>query len=463
MPLSSEWSEQCAWRVPNGPLRTLAIIALAVAACGPPLQPSPSEPVVWRHDTLRPPADSTGLDTVWRIPAPVDSMPLGSGRLIRVALSSGVPAVEIGSTGDWTLLEQQGGGLLLRISSGELWKIEVVGRAMQAVRAAVTTAARPGPLIARPERPGDFMTVNGKRYRGEIVLNALDGGLLVANRLHLEDYLRGVVPLEIGRRVEGEEAAVAAQAVAARSYAYIRLTGGGERLYDVVATVQDQVYGGADAETRIADAAVWATRGLVLMYEGRVVNAPYHSTCGGSTAEVSEVWYRSRDEPFLQRVSDRVGDSDRFYCDPSPRFRWSKTLERTTLSAALDRYLAQYVRIPGGRIGSPRDLKVDGKTPSGRVAALAVRTDRGRYLLRGNDVRFVMRVPNGEILNSTYFSVRTERDAAGRLARATFDGGGYGHGIGMCQWGAIGRARAGFDFRSILNTYYPGTSLGVVE
>jgi stage II sporulation protein D len=438
-------------------------MALAVAACGPPLQPSPSEPVVWRRDTLRPPADSTDLDTVWRIPAPVDSMPLGSGRLIRVALSSGVPAVEIGSTGDWALLEQQSGGLLLRVSSGELWKIEAVGRSMRAARGSVTTAARSGPLIARPERAADFMTVNGKRYRGEIVLHVLDTGLLVANRLHLEDYLRGVVPLEIGRRVEGEEAAVAAQAVAARSYASIRLTGGSERLYDVVATVQDQVYGGADAETGIADAAVWATRGLVLTYGGRVVNAPYHSTCGGSTAEVSEVWYRSRNEPFLQRVSDRIGQSDRFYCDPSPRFRWSKTLERSTLAAALDRYLAQYVRVPAGRIGSPRDLQVDGKTPSGRVAALAVRTDRGRYLLRGNDVRFVMRVPNGEILNSTYFSVRTERDAAGRLARATFDGGGYGHGIGMCQWGAIGRARAGFDFRSILSTYYPGTSLGVVE
>jgi stage II sporulation protein D len=106
---------------------------------------------------------------------------------------------------------------------------------------------------------------------------------------------------------------------------------------------------------------------------------------------------------------------------------------------------------------------VDSKTASGRVAALAVRTDHGRFLVRGNDVRFVMRVPNGEILNSTYFSVRTERDAAGRLARATFEGGGYGHGIGMCQWGAIGRARAGHDFRSILSTYYPGTSLAAVE
>lgn len=452
--------------MPNAATRlAFATAGIAFAACGPSLTPSPSgPPVVSRADTLIPPADSIDLrDTVWRIPAPVDSLPIASGRIIRVALSSGVSVVEIGATGDWRLLDQHSGGVLLRVSSGEAWRMESRGGLVHAVRGDIVTAARSAPLIARPERVSSFITVNGKRYRGEIVVTAGGDGLLVTNRLHLEDYLRGVVPLEIGRRVAGEEAAVAAQAVAARSYAYVRMTGGAERPYDVVATVQDQVYGGADAETPIADAAVWATRGLALTYGGRVVNAPYHSTCGGSTAEVSEVWYRSRDEPYLRRVSDRIGDSERFYCDPSPRFRWTKTFEHATLADALERYLAQYVSVPGGRVGLPRELKVESKTPSGRVGALAVRTDRGRFLVRGNDVRFVMRVPNGEILNSTYFSVRTERDAAGRLARATFDGGGYGHGIGMCQWGAIGRARAGHDFRGILSTYYPGTSLAAVE
>ena len=450
--------------MPNAARRTVTVMcSLALAACGPRLQPSPPEPsVVVRADTLLPPLDSAALDSVWRIPAPVDSRPLASGRLIRVALSSGVAAVEIGATGTWVLLDEDG-GVLLRVPATDTWRMEMRDRSLHAVRGDIVTAGRAGPLTARADRPADFVVVNGKRYRGEVVLHARDDGLLLTNRLHVEDYLRGVVPLEIGRRVSGEEAAVAAQAVAARSYAYVRLSGGEARRYDLVATVQDQVYGGADAETPIADGAVWATRGLVLTYGGRMVNAPYHSTCGGSTAEVSEVWYRSGNEPYLRRVSDRIGDSDRFYCDPSPRFRWSKTLERSTLAASLERYLAQYVRVAGNRIGAVRGLEVDSKTPSGRVAALAVRTDRGRYLVRGNDVRFVMRVPNGEILNSTYFSVRTERDGDGRLARATFEGGGYGHGIGMCQWGAIGRARAGQDFRTILSTYYPGTSVASID
>ncbi|MGQ0713608.1 MAG: SpoIID/LytB domain-containing protein [Gemmatimonadaceae bacterium] len=444
-------------------LAAILTCGVALASCGPGIQPGPPEPpVVVRADTLVPPVDSAALDSVWRIPAPVDSLPLASGRLVRVALSSDVRAVELGATGTWVIVDENG-GVLLRVSESDTWRMEIRDGAPHGVRGDVVTPARRGPLTARADGPADFMLVNGKRYRGEVMLHARNDGLLVTNRLHVEDYLRGVVPLEIGRRASGEEAAVAAQAVAARSYAYVRLGGGAARPYDLVATVQDQVYGGADAETPIADGAVWATRGLVLTYGGRMVNAPYHSTCGGSTAEVSEVWYRSRNEPYLRRVSDRIGDSDRFYCDPSPRFRWSKTLERTTLAAALDRYLAQYARVNGNGVGVVRGVEVDSKTPSGRVASLAVRTDRGRYLLRGNDVRFVMRVPNGEILNSTYFSVRTERDGQGRVARATFEGGGYGHGIGMCQWGAIGRARAGQDFRTILSTYYPGTSVASVD
>ena len=78
-------------------------------------------------------------------------------------------------------------------------------------------------------------------------------------------------------------------------------------------------------------------------------------------------------------------------------------------------------------------------------------------------MRFVMRVPNGEILNSTYFSVETTHARDGRLARLIFRGSGYGHGIGMCQWGAIGRARVGQTFRDILRTYYPGTSVAPAE
>jgi stage II sporulation protein D len=107
-------------------------------------------------------------------------------------------------------------------------------------------------------------------------------------------------------------------------------------------------------------------------------------------------------------------------------------------------------------------VRVTEVTPAGRVATLEVETDRRTLSLRGNEMRSALRLPGGEILYSTYFSVDaiTGRDGVESL---TLSGGGNGHGVGMCQAGAIGRARAGQDFRTILRTYYPGTTVGTIE
>ena len=93
----------------------------------------------------------------------------------------------------------------------------------------------------------------------------------------------------------------------------------------------------------------------------------------------------------------------------------------------------------------------------------SIQTERGNYVVRGNDVRFVLRTPGGSLLNSTYFTAETTSDGMGGIASLVVNGGGYGHGIGMCQFGAIGRARAGQDYRTILTTYYPGTTVSRVH
>jgi stage II sporulation protein D len=339
--------------------------------------------------------------------------------------------------------------------------VERQGRGLRAVSGTARVLAATGPtVIIRPVGEGTLLIHEGRRYRGELRLTATDSGVLVVNRLPLESYLRGVVPREIGERTAAEAEAVAAQAVAARSYAYLRLRGS-EAPFDVVATTGDQVYGGADAERPLADAAVERTAAEVLEYEGRIVSAPYHSTCGGSTAEPQEVW-RSGPEPWLRRVSDRIPGTDRAYCDPSPRYRWTRTFDSQALTRTLDRYLRRYARV-SGPIGVVRAVVVESRTESGRVGTLAVETDRGRYVLRANDIRYVFRSPGGEILNSTYFSVASSLGRGSRLTAVSFEGAGYGHGIGMCQWGAIGRARAGQDYRTILRTYYPGTTVGLVD
>jgi stage II sporulation protein D len=387
------------------------------------------------------------------------------GRIVRVALQTTARPVALTATGEWRIYESDGVNTLVHGLAGDVWTVQLTGRLLRAVRRdGVATAALPGPLLVQAMERGTLITVAGKRYRGEVAIYARPGGPLVVNRVSLEDYLRGVVPLEIGtRRVPAEFAAVAAQAVAARSYAYIRVTGDTTRPYEMVSTVTDQVYGGADAETPLADSAIAATEGEVLVFGGRVVNAPYSSTCGGSTAAATELWRRSTDEPYLLPVSDQVPGTGRYYCDESPRFRWARTFERGRLEAGLERHLRDYARVPSRGVGIVHDVQVDGRTPTDRVRTLTVITDRGRYTVRGNDIRFVLREPGGEILNSTYFSVERERGVDGALARVTLRGGGYGHGVGMCQWGAIGRARAGHDYRTILRTYYPGTSVATVD
>lgn len=440
-----------------------AVLAAAACVTSGPRQPEAGvPPLVADTAALPPPA----VDTAMPEPLPDISAPeqqqLGAlGRVVRIALATSATQVTLSATGEWRLLDSGGASTLVHAEGGEPWMVDASSGLMRAVNDdGVVTASRPAPFVARAAGRGSVLTVNGARYRGEVWIMPNDGGgLTVVNRLYLEDYLRGVVPMEIGHRTLDEAAAVAAQAVAARSYAYTHLAGPGQR-YDMRNTVADQVYGGADAETPLGDAAVAQTRGLVLTYHGVVINAPYHSTCGGRTAAASEVW-RTGDEPYLVSVSDRIPGTDRYYCDISPRFRWQRTFTRATLRALLDRYLKDYAAVSSRGPGAPRSVSVDSHTPSGRVHTLSIVTDRGRYRLQKNDIRFVLRSSDGEILNSTAFTVEDVHDPDGRLSAVVVRGSGYGHGVGMCQWGAIGRARAGQDFRTILRAYYPGTTVQV--
>jgi stage II sporulation protein D len=189
---------------------------------------------------------------------------------------------------------------------------------------------------------------------------------------------------------------------------------------------------------------------------------------------VTEVWWRQQDQPYLRPVSDKIPGTDSYYCDPSSRFRWTATFEGDQLKESLEKYLGSVTpaseppvaaspSAPRLSLGRITGFRVEGRTPSDRAAAVSIQTDRGSYVVRGNDVRFVLRTPSGSLLNSTYFTAETTTDANGAISRLVLRGGGYGHGIGMCQFGAIGRARAGQDYKTILTTYYPGTTVGRID
>lgn len=461
----------------------LALLLPAVGSCfsrptesrGTPFPVSTDPRRTTQQDTAAAPASD---------PMPSDAAPAGpnagDGPLVRVALRVARDTAALDATGPWRLLDAPGGatggatggarggapgGVLVRSRANEGWRIERRGRQLRAVRSDGTATAWQVDLLAQFPDDAGAARSGGKTYRGALVFVATDTGILIVNHLPLEDYVRGVVPLEIGERAPAERAAVEAQAIAARSYTVTRLAAarrgaGRSPDFDLVASVSDQVYGGRDAERPFSDAAVSASAGLVLRLGERVLNAPFYSACGGETAAAEEVW-RTGGESHLRRVSDRIAGTERFYCDIAPRFAWTRAFTATELDAVVRRYVAAYAAVGSGGPGKVTDLEVDGRTPSGRVANLVIRTDRGSYRVRGNDSRSVLRSPGGELLNSAYFSVTMER-ASGRVVRAVIRGNGYGHGVGMCQWGAIGRARAGQDTRTILRTYYPGTTVGPI-
>ena len=420
-------------------MRTLALgVALLLVACSTraPRRPVPN----------RPPASPTRSTD--------------ASTQIRVALI--VPQPQISGTREFSWFQADGRTLVSRARRGEQWRVEVGnGRQVRVVRPDGVPTPWMASVIARLHDDG-FLTVNGKRYRGTLVVSAPDGGVNVVNHLLLDDYLRSVVGTEMGSRSRADSAALQAQAVAARSFAYLKLNSRGT--FDIRASVADQAYGGVDAENSASSEAVDATAGLMIRFQGRVANVFYFSACGGSTAEPPEVW-RTGGQPYLQAVSDRIGSTNRFYCDAAPRHRWTRHWNASELNATVAQYLKSYsaTAVPAGGPGAVRHVAANGKTKSGRTAAIDVETVRGAYTVRGDDIRYVLRTSSGEMLPSTYFSVEPEYGQDGVLEKLTLRGQGYGHGVGMCQWGALGRARAGQSFRQILGTYYPGTTVGPIQ
>jgi stage II sporulation protein D len=403
----------------------------------------------------------TTVDSAGDVERPASRGPRdASERTVRVLLASKQPSVRVTAERGWRMFAADGTTLLALPQPNERWILEQEGRLVGARREdSRPVPLRESPIVVRPLDAGGTIAFNGRRWRGELLVSVGDGGLIVVNRVRMDDYLRGVVPLEIGTASAADAAAVEAQAITARSYAVTRI-GDGRRAYDLTATTQDQVYGGASVETSIADASIDATAGLVLLYRGAVVNAPYHANCGGSTAAPPDSW-RASAEPYLQRVSDQIPGTNRYYCDQAPRFRWTRTFAADELREAVARYVRA---LPGGAgsIGAVTNVAVTAVTPAGRVGTLTVDTDRGRWALRGSEIRSALRSPAGELLFSTYFSVEVVPGRNG-VQSLILKGGGNGHGVGMCQSGAIGRARAGQDFRTILRTYYPGTTVGTIQ
>lgn len=315
-------------------------------------------------------------------------------------------------------------------------------------------------------------TNNPRLYPGSLRLQPNSyGNYTLVNQVPLETYLRGVVPHEIG--TGAPYAAIEAQTVLARTYALRNLRRFATDGYELCADIHCQVYQGIGDPWPAADRAIVATKGVVLTYNNELVDALYSSTTGGVTAPFNDVWNGSN-RPYLQAIVDAPGvvwnlakkplaDENNFrqFIDLKQgfnetgrdAFRWRRASTLEQIKQDLQRYL-QRTNHPLANFTRVVQMQVVERSPAGRILKLTVQTDAGVIELAKNEVRSAFGPPR-----STLFYLDPIYGADRALKGYAFVGGGFGHGVGLSQYGSHNLAKLGWTGQKILAFYYPGTQV----
>jgi stage II sporulation protein D len=355
---------------------------------------------------------------------------------LRVAITEGASQVNVGSSTPAKILDGAGRAV------GDLKPL--TGFPARPIPGGVSVVGRQASRLWIQPSNGGEVYIGDRWYRGRVQLARTGQGLVAVNYVDLETYLVSVLGKEMYPTWPQE--ALKAQAVAARSYALSRRQSQVKRpgsLFDVKDTVSSQVYTGVASEFPSTQAAVDATRGQVLTYGSKLVEAVFHSASGGHTENSENVW--SSVKPYLRGVPD--------FDQAAPNYQWNLILSAAQLKQ----------RIPGvGNILSLRPLKT---TPQGRIMAMQIIGDRGTRTIKGGQLRSALG------LKSTLFSVAPQTGlVASTSIKGTpalpqaflISGRGSGHGLGMSQWGAYGMAQQGYTYTQILQHYYQGITISTL-
>ncbi len=293
----------------------------------------------------------------------------------------------------------------------------------------------PSGVVLSPEENGQSISVNGRLYRGKIELRAeANGRLTVVNELPVDDYVRGILLHEVSP--DWPEEALKAQAVISRTYALRNRGKHGQAGFDLCSETHCQLYGGRSSERDSIDRAVKATEDEVLLYKDAYVNAVFHSTCGGTTEESDNVWESEGSAPYLQIVRCR-------WCKRSRHYNWTGEIRVDQLGRRLN--------AAGINVGVPKSLKVLSRSRSGRAVNVRVIGSRGSAVMKANKFRLAA---DSRVVKSTHWTVvSTGRE------RWKFSGRGWGHGVGLCQWGTKEQADQGRSYKQILKFYYKDVTL----
>jgi len=280
-----------------------------------------------------------------------------------------------------------------------------------------------------------MIIINGRTFRGDVkFIKNKSGKLIAVNYLELEDYIRGILYHEVSHYWPME--ALKAQAIVCRTYAVYQMQENRLRDFDVTSDIYSQVYGGKTSERYRTTSAVFATAGMMLTFQHKVFPAYFHSTCGGHTEDAFLLW-KTNMAP-LKGVPCN-------FCEGSPHFNWHYVLTREEVRDKL---------VKGGyNINSIEDITIMARDGSGRVTDLKIKTAKNESKIPAKDFRNIIG-PN--IIRSANFSVNLIHDDV------VFEGLGWGHGVGLCQWGAYFMAKRGFSAIQILEYYYPEANLETI-
>ncbi|MFH0912793.1 MAG: SpoIID/LytB domain-containing protein [Candidatus Omnitrophota bacterium] len=279
--------------------------------------------------------------------------------------------------------------------------------------------------------------INGRMFRGDIqLIKSSDTKLSVINYIELEDYVKGISVRETSHY--RPEETLKAEVIVFRTFALYKMQENNKKDFDLTSDVYSQVYGGKGAERYRINKIVDETKGMVLFYRGKVLPAFYHATCGGHTEDASLLW--KVDIGPLKGVPCN-------FCRESPHFKWHSVLSQGEIKDALAK--------GGYKIGDIKDISISGRDKSGRIISLRIVNDKKDLDISAKDFRENIIGPN--IIRSTNFTVTlVDRDIV-------FEGLGWGHGVGLCQWGAYFMSRQDYDYKQILEYYYPGAKVSLIS
>jgi stage II sporulation protein D len=353
--------------------------------------------------------------------------PAQAALILRVAVQEGASQVKVGSSTKAAIRDGSGRNL------GELTANSAQSAQFRSGKVAIGSWAA-NQIWIEPAGNG-YVWIGDRWYRGRTLLLPQKSGLTAVNYVDIEQYLYSVLGAEMSGNWPQE--ALKAQAVAARSYALHQRLKSTTDLYDVDDTQSSQVYKGLQTESSGTYSAVDATAGQVLTYNNQIILAVFHSASGGHTENVEDVW--TEPLPYLRAVPD--------FDQGAPVYQWKESFTRDQMSN----------KISG--VGNVVSIKPERTTAYGSVLTMKVVGDGGSRVMSGADLRRVLNLRSTRFTVIPQYGIFSGRNGGKPPTGFQVAGKGFGHAVGMSQWGAYNLARQGYGYQQILLHYYRGTTL----